>query len=412
MANYTRNHYVPQWYQYRFLPSQLAENKFFYLDLKPETISSQGHRYKRRAVVRWGPRNCFWEHDLYTTKFLGWESTEIEQKFFGAVDSAGRAAVEYFANFQHPSANHQAFHAMLPYMSIQKLRTPKGLGYLSNITRLNEKNAVLFKMQELQQIFCAVWTESIWSIADASTSETKFILSDHPITVYNQKCFPASKWCGTFKDPEIWLSGTHTLFPLNSDKILILTNLSWLRDPYQNPLKPRPNPIPFRPAIFNFMHIQTGRLLSDIEVSEINFMIKKRAYRYIAAAQEEWLYPENNIPSQHWDKLGNGYLLMPDPRSVVFSTEITIGYRDSQYDWFDEYGRKPWQPGYGNKSNREDEWDTFQAFQGEFARMFGPKRRGVSYETGRLDKEEDSPDHHAYHLSLEQKFKTKIKKNR
>src|SRR5205814_488042 len=96
--------------------------------------------------------------------------------------------------------------------------------------------------------------------------------------------------------------------------------------PYGNPLKPRPNPDLFRAAMFNFMQIQTSRMLSDLEVNEINYIIKKRAYRYIAAAKKEWLYPEKKIGTQMWGKLGNGYLLMPDPRSLSFSGEILIGY--------------------------------------------------------------------------------------
>lgn len=408
MPNYTRNHYVPEWYQYRFLPNELKENKFFYLDLNPETIVSRERSYKRKALLYWGPPRCFWESDLYTTKFGGWESTEIEEKFFGKIDSSGRNAVEYFASFRHPSAEMESFHAMVLYMSTQKLRTPKGLAYLGNLTKLSDKNRVLFKMQELQQLFCALWTECIWSIVDASSSETKFIVSDHPVTVYNKSCFPASKWCRGVNDPDIWLTGTHTLFPLSLDKLLILTNLSWVRNPYENPLKPRPNPNLFRPAVFNFTQIQTGRLLSDVEVNEINYIIKKRAYKYIAAAKKEWLFPEEKISTHYWDKLGNGYLLMPDPRSVTFSSEIVFGYSNNRADWFDAYGRKPWQSGYNDKKEHDIEWETFHAFQGEFARVFGPQRRGRSFEFGQLDRTEDDPDYHAYHLSLEQTFKQKL----
>lgn len=405
MTDYRRNHYVPEWFQYRFLPNGLREKKFFYLDLRPETVVSKGHQYKRNALLRWGPTNCFFERDLYTTNFGSWESTEIEQKFFGKVDAFGREGVEYFAAFQHPSVDSKALHALLPYMSVQKLRTPKGLAYLSNLVRLTDKNHVLFKLQEMQQLFCALWTECVWSIADASESKTKFLLSDHPVTVYNQGCFPASKLCQDFNDPDIWLSGTHTLFPLSLDKILILTNLSWVRYPYGNPLKPRPNPDLFRPAMFNFTQIQTGRKLSEVEVNEINFVIKMRAYRYIAAANKDWLYPEKKIQTQYWNKLGNGYLLMPDPRSVTFSSEIVIGYKGNRADWFDAYGRKPWQRGYNDKNQHDNEWETFHAFKGEYARVFGPKRRGLSYEFHRLDKEEDDPDFHKYNLSLEHKFK-------
>ena len=233
MPNYTRNHYVPQWYQYRFLPEELSELKFHYLDLKPDRIVSNGHSYERTALLRWGPSKCFYESDLYTTKFGNWESKEIEQKFFGKVDSAGRSAIDYFSHFKHPSADAEALHALLLYMSIQKLRTPKGLAYLANLTKLDNQNIVLFKMQELQEMHCALWMECVWSIVDASMSETKLLLSDHPVTVYNQSCFPASKWCLGFNDPDIWLSGTHTLFPLCLDKLLILTNLSWVRYPWE-----------------------------------------------------------------------------------------------------------------------------------------------------------------------------------
>ncbi len=411
MSEYKRNHYVPKWYQERFLPDSLKEKKFYYLDLKPETVIKNNHRFTRNSLLRWGPPRCFYKDDLYTTKFGDYESTEIEQFFFGAVDSAAPDAIEYFANFTHPSVEPKLLHIMLPYMSIQKLRTPKGLDYFSALINSNDKNRVLHEMQRLRQIFCAIWTECIWSIADATESETKFIISDHPVTVYNPACFPGSKWCRGFNDPDIRLSGTHTLFPLNLNKILILTNLSWVRNPYGNPLKPRPNPDLFRTAMFNFTQIQTHRILSDLEVNEINYIIKSRAYRYIAATQKEWLYPENNIQTQYWNKLGLGYLLMPDPRSAGFSSEVIIGHNDGTADGFDAYGRRPWQPNYDEKTQSKKEWDTFHAFRGEYARVFGPKRRGLSYEFGSLSNSEDSPDYHSYHLSLE-RMKPKSAKKR
>src|SRR6185295_15814612 len=123
---YRRNHYVPEWYQHRFLPEGPGEKKFYYLDLKPERRVSNGHVYVRNELLRWGPDNCFSENDLYTTKIGPWESTEIEEKFFGKVDSFPRFALDYFADFQHPNADPEPLHALLPYMSIQKLRTPKG----------------------------------------------------------------------------------------------------------------------------------------------------------------------------------------------------------------------------------------------------------------------------------------------
>jgi len=213
MPDYRRNHYVPQWYQKRFLLDNVQEKKFYYLDLNPDTIISGNKKYRLGSLLRWGPRKCFCEDDLYTTKFGNWESTEIEEKFFGSIDKIAPNAVEHWSKFNHPNwGGNESFHNLMSHMSIQKLRTPKGLEYLANLIKLNDKNSVLFKLQELQRIFCALWTECIWSIIDASESETKFIISDHPVTVYNQACFPLSDWCRGYRDPDIWLSGTHTLF--------------------------------------------------------------------------------------------------------------------------------------------------------------------------------------------------------
>ena len=130
MTDYRRNHYVPIWYQDRFLPNRPNRN-FHYLDMKPETLVSNGHRYSRRSKLRWGPKLCFVETDLYTTKSGSWESTDIEKHFFGELDATASNALNYFEGFTHPSASENAFNTFLPYMSIQKLRTPKGLAALS-----------------------------------------------------------------------------------------------------------------------------------------------------------------------------------------------------------------------------------------------------------------------------------------
>jgi hypothetical protein len=259
-------------------------------------------------------------------------------------------------------------------------------------------------MMRFRQLFCAIWFESIWLIADACNSETKFVVSDHPVTVYNRRCGPRSQWCRGDNDPDIWLNATHTIFPLSLDRILILTNLSWVRNPYQPPTKTRPNPNPLRTAIFSMLDIQTQRHLSEPEVRQINFITKSRARRYIAAGKKEWLYPEDYISKSDWAQYGNGYLLMPDPRSVRFTREIIMGFKDGSATAFDEYGRRPWEADYKQPTKEgPNEWYTFHRFQGEFARLFGRKRRGrASHGTG-LDREEDGEEFHNYHLSLEKR---------
>jgi len=408
VTDFRNNHYVPRWYQERFLPADGRERKFYYLDLKPDRVRTPKRVYTRAALLRWGPARCFVQRDLYTTFFKEWMSTDIERRFFGRVDQSAKSAIEYFSSFEHPSVDGKAFDDFLLFMSLQKLRTPKGLSQVAEMVGRRDQLSVLQAMQQLQRIYCAIWTESVWSIADASDSDVKFIVSDHPVTIYNKSCFPGSSFCRGYRDPDIRFVGSHTLFPLGLDKILILTNLSWVRNPYMKPISLRPNPNFFRDAMFYFMAIQTRRSLQPTEVHEINYVIKSRAYRYVAAAEEEWLYPERHIPTPHWDRLGKGYLFMPDPRSVPFSSGMMVGYEDGSTRAFDEYGRRPGQPGFRSSPNKSAEWDSYLAFKGEFARVFGPARRGRGFEVGGRDFAEDSPEMHAYYLGLESKYKAKI----
>lgn len=154
--------------------------------------------------------------------------------------------------------------------------------------------------------------------------------------------------------------------------------------------------------MFSMLDIQTERHLKEDEVREINFIIKTRARRYIAAGAKDWLYPERYVSKSDWANYGRGYLLMPDPRGVRFTREIIMGFKDGTATAFDEYGRRPWDPNYKQPTRGgPDEWYTFHKFQGEFARLFGRKRRGRACHGATLDRGEDPEDFHQYHLSLE-----------
>lgn len=403
MSNeYRNNHYVPEWYQKRFIPSGQRVQDLYHLELKPRTFTDpRGVTHPINPSQKRGPRLCFVEKDLYTRQFGTALSTDIEEKFFGNIDRNGRRAIEYFNDFAHPSINHDAFNNMLLYMSTQKLRTPKGLGWVSEWSSSNDQNTILNNMLYLRRLHCAAWVESVWLIADASQSETKFIISDHPITIYNRQLGPRNIKCRGFSDPAIWLQGSHTIFPLSLDKILILTNLSWVRNPYQSAINLRPNSNPMRDAMFQYMNIQTLRHLTEHEVREINFIIKQRAFKYIAAGKEEWLYPEKYISKSDWNTYGQGYLLMPDPRPVSMGGEIFVGHHDGTSAAYDEYGRRPWQDDYNKETKTMSEFDSLQRFKGEFARLFGPYRRGRTFSALKVDPEQDSDEFHQYHLSLE-----------
>ena len=335
----------------------------------------------RNALLHWGAVRCFAQDDLYTTKWGGIENRDIEKFFFGYFDSTAPSAVEQFASARIDENFGAAFNTILPYMSVQKLRTPKGLGWLRAKLGGVGKNEALHQMQKIMNIYCSIWAECVWQIADASRSPTKFIISDHPVVAYNRDCFPASKWCSGFNDPDIRMVATHTYFPLSPEKIIIFTNVAWVRDPFQNPRKLRPNPEFFRdPALFRISDIQHYRFLSEEEVVEINYITKRTAFRYIASSNKEWLFPENRLRSTDWRKLGDGYLLMPDPRHIYGGGTTFVGYKGGSLDAWDVYGRKPWQGGYEDKTLEDHEWKTLQKFKAEWAAEHGPEYRGVTIE--------------------------------
>ena len=90
-----------------------------------------------------------------------------------------------------------------------------------------------------------------------------------------------------------------------------------------------------------------------------------------------------------------------------FSDEFFVGYNSGRSEAYDEYGRRPWHEDYRDRAQHDREWDTFHYFQGKYARLFGPKRRGLGFDHGGRDRSEDPPDYHAYHLSLEKKIQPK-----
>ncbi len=99
---------------------------------------------------------------------------------------------------------------------------------------------------------------------------------------------------------------------------------------------------------------------------------------------------------------------MPDPRGVEYGGQILIGHNDGTASAYDEYGRRPWQKGFKgfDKPGIDNDWDTFQRFRGEFARLFGKYRRGRAFSVMRIDNEFDSDEFHQYNLSLETQKKS------
>lgn len=422
MTQYRHNHYVPVWYQKRFLPPGATSNELHYLDLTPgHRVDGNGRRYERRALRRLGFHHCFAQNDLYTVFMRGVANTEVERRHFGDIDDNGRHAVEFWSAFEHnehpalSKTGRDPSRDLMEFMSTLKLRTPKGLGWLDELlsrkgystTDVKQRNMrVLSAMVQIGEMHCATWMECVWQIAHATNSSTKFLVSDHPVTAYNRRCGPKSQWCRGFNDPDIWMHGTHTIFPLTFEKVLILTNRSWARNPYQSPIEKRPNPGLFRDTFFHYNDVQVKRELTEREVLEINFVIKSRALRYVAAAKEEWLYPERTVSKSDWSEYGDGLLLMPDPRALSIGGTVTAVMSGGRRMVRDDYGRSPGNPEFERERRTASELPTLYRFQGEFAKRMGPNRRGQigEHPGSKADPARDSDKYHAYLVSLAERF--------
>ena len=131
-----------------------------------------------------------------------------------------------------------------------------------------------------------------------------------------------------------------------------MTNLEYAQDPEnQNPLEKRTNPRFERLSIVPTDKLIRTRNLDESEVSVINLILKSMAKRYIAAAQENWLYPEKTITSG-WRDLKT-VLLPPKDELYKFGGETLIGYEDGSTYYQDAFGRTQPENKYLRKSINE-----------------------------------------------------------
>jgi len=137
------------------------------------------------------------------------------------------------------------------------------------------------------------------------------------------------------------------------------------------------------------LDIQFGRELEEDEVLRINYILKRRTIRYIAAAQEEWLYPERRVSTTNWSKLDDGWFLFPNLWKVPFTSEIIVGYNDGSAWVSDEYGRHPGNPKCSDETFRDREWRSRLLAQREWAkRRLGKSLAHVS----KIDRDDEVAD--------------------
>ncbi|MAC89080.1 DUF4238 domain-containing protein [Maricaulis sp.] len=335
MSTTRNNHYVPEWYQKGFWEPD--ETTLAYLNLTPATFKrSDGSIGYKRALNPAPPSRAFVQRDLYSTFFGAAVNDEIERKLFGDIDTRGAAAVRAFAEGD-PAACHRNFESLFEYIDIQKLRTPKGLAWLGAQYPSLSQNELMMEMQAIRMMHCTIWTEGVREIVSAEESGIKFILSDHPVTVFNPGAPPQTKGCVFPLEPGIELKGTQTIFPLDRDHCLILTNLEYAQDQSVDPLSKRTFARRFRTSMVRTDAFIRSRKLTTEEVQAVNLVIRTRAHQFVAAGNKDWL-PDSVTDVATWRGLGQ-ILLPPSGELFGFGGEMYVKYENGGVHFQDAFGR-------------------------------------------------------------------------
>ena len=381
------HHYVPRWYQKRFLAD--GRTTLFYLNLKPETVVKGRIRYTRKDLWFWDPARCFCAEDLYSMRFGKATTDALEKRLFGAVDQKGAAMAAFFDSYSGIKAGiNEAFMHLIGYMGAQRFRTPRALDWVKRHVGLKDQTQTLIAMTRLLQLYGTMWMEGVWEFVSARSSATKFIISDEPVTFFNRRIFPSEDVYPGGED--LSKVGTRTVFPLGSETCVLVTHLQLVRNPRINPLEIRVNARAFQQTVANLTDLQFGRELEEEEVLRINYVLKRRAARYIAAGNKEWLYPEKHLGKADWAKLDADWFLFPNPWKVGFTSEIMMGFNDGSAWGIDEYGRTPTHPNFKEQERHDRDWFSFQNAKLEWARKRVGKSLAHVDDTMREDSAGDS----------------------
>jgi hypothetical protein len=330
------NHYVPQWYQEGFF--EPGRSSLAYVDMTPDRkVLPDGRVITQRGAWDETPTSmAFRQKDLYSTFFGTSVNDEIERRLFGDIDTKGSQAVRAFIGTEMREW-HEHFQDFFDFLDTQKIRTPKGLDWLKAQYPALSQNELMFEMQGIRMLHCTIWVGGVREIVSAEDSDVKFITSDHPVTIYNHAVPPADKACAYPLDPGIALRGSQTIYPMDRDHCVILTNLEYAKDPSTDPLEKRTFARNYRQSITKIDSFIRERKLTAQEVAQINFIIKKRARRYIGGGRKEWLYPERTV-TQPWSELRKA-LMPPDLGLLEFGGEMFVKYESGDVHYQDEFGR-------------------------------------------------------------------------
>ena len=314
-----------------------SRSKLQYLDCDPKSELSDGRVIVRNGLKARAPKGCFYELDLYSRRFGSELNDDIEKLFFGDIDRRGASAVRSFIGGDL-KAVHDHFRSFFTYLNAQKLRTPKGLDWIKNRYPDLSQGDLMVEMQKLRHMYSTMWFECVREIVSAEHSDVKFIVTDHPVTAFNVSCLPDSSACLYPEDPSVGLKGTQTVFALDADHCLLLTNFEYARDPSGvDPVSARENERYLSQTLTRTDTMIRTRVLTREEVVGINLLLKAGSRKYVAGHKESWLFPEQ-IKGMMWKDIGE-LLLPPRDQLGQFGGEIVIGFGDGSTRYQDPFGR-------------------------------------------------------------------------
>jgi hypothetical protein len=336
MSKTRNNHYVPQWYQEGFF--EPGRSSLASVDMTPaRKVLPDGRVITQNSTWDDTPISmAFRQKDLYSTFFGTSVNDEIERHLFGDIDNRGSKAVRAFAGTDVREW-HEHFQTFFEYLDIQKIRTPKGLDWLKTQYPKLSQNDLMYEMQGIRMMHCTIWVGGVREIVSAEDSDVKFIISDHPVTIYNHALPPTEKRSAYPHDPGIALRASQTIFPLNRNQCLILSNLEYAQDPSTSPLERRTFARNYRQSMTRIDAFIRTRKLTAQEVTQVNFILKSRARRFIGGGRKEWLYPEKTV-SQPWGDLRKT-LLPPKGELFHFGGEMFVKYESGDVHYQDQFGR-------------------------------------------------------------------------
>jgi hypothetical protein len=239
---------------------------------------------------------------------------------------------------------------LIDYLDAQKIRTPKGLWLLKTLAAktgiIADQNTLMILMQNWRRFLCTMLAEGFWEIVGAGRSEHKFICSDEPVTLYNCDHYPNSPMCQFPYDPHIFERGTRVIFPLDSNHCLIISHYEHATDPKRSRARQhRRNARSFDQTLLTYLDVHRSRELDTEQVATINYLIKRRAVRYVAASRKNHLIPELVVGNPRWSEIDDTLHYEGFARKLA-SGETILKYADESVEFSSEFGERQFVPGW------------------------------------------------------------------